>query len=660
MSDFIQNFHFLRPWLLLFLLIPIGLLLKKIKTSNKSSWEEVCDKHLLDFLIVNEMGVQKINFKKYIYLGLIFACISAAGPSWKKIDVQTFSIENPSMFVLSLAQDMQLTDVSPSRLDRAKYIISDVAENVSVQGQYGIMVYSDEPYLISPITDDINIIKSLLHQIVPDIAPDNGDRLDRAISFALERFKSAGYSKGNIVLLCSDVGQRFDLAIEKTKEAIALGYSINIVDVSYDGNDKLKLIADTGKGVYLRVFDTSIKPLINKISQTNNSNTQMDKNLRSIYLDFGYYLVFVPLICLLFFFRKGLFVLILCFVSFNAHAGFLLNKNQEGFSLFKKEQYELAKDLFEDTNWQGLSLYMMKNYESAVDKFNKVKSSEGFYNKGVALVKLCKYKDALEAFEESFKLNPKNEDAKYNIDVLNKLFEEAKDNPKLLECKNNQEQDQNDQNKDNQNNNKDKNDNSKNGDDSKDNKDQSEENDKQGENEDQKEQESEGNNKDNTNKENSNQSEKEDNNKQDNEQKNSENSDKLNNQEQNSQQNKDSENSNSNENNSDKQSDEESVSQQNNENKNSQQNKSKNKAQSKQSNQDKQSNQPQNNSEEKDEYQQNIKQIKLQNGNSNEKHDEEDMFLQSMYRKIPEDVGGLLREFIKKEYIKDRYRDESL
>ena len=30
------------------------------------------------------------------------------------------------------------------------------------------------------------------------------------------------------------------------------------------------------------------------------------------------------------------------------------------------------------------------------------------------------------------------------------------------------------------------------------------------------------------------------------------------------------------------------------------------------------------------------------------------------YLEIPEDPGGLLREFIKKEYVKDRYRDENI
>ena len=47
-------------------------------------------------------------------------------------------------------------------------------------------------------------------------------------------------------------------------------------------------------------------------------------------------------------------------------------------------------------------------------------------------------------------------------------------------------------------------------------------------------------------------------------------------------------------------------------------------------------------------------------GNENEKYDEEAMAMQRLYREIPEDVGGLLREFIKKEYMKDRYNNENM
>ena len=50
--DFINNFHFLRPWFLLLLIIPAVFYFILFKNDeNLSSWEKVCDKRLLDFLL---------------------------------------------------------------------------------------------------------------------------------------------------------------------------------------------------------------------------------------------------------------------------------------------------------------------------------------------------------------------------------------------------------------------------------------------------------------------------------------------------------------------------------------------------------------------------------------------------------------------------------
>ena len=164
MTEFINNFHFLRPWFLLFLLIPFILYLKKLKFRNKnSSWEDVCDKNLLEYLLVETKKAKAISFKFYIYIGLIVSSIACAGPAWKKIEIPTFTIENPTMFILSLAQDMELTDVTPSRLERAKYSILDLIDDIP-QGQFGLEVYSQEPYIISPITDDVNLIKNIMQK----------------------------------------------------------------------------------------------------------------------------------------------------------------------------------------------------------------------------------------------------------------------------------------------------------------------------------------------------------------------------------------------------------------------------------------------------------------------------------------------------------------
>lgn len=634
MTEFLQNFHFLRPWLLLFLFLPFFLYLKKIKTGgSSSSWEDICDKNLLNFLLINGSSSKKVSVKKFIYTGLVVATLAAAGPVWNKTEIPTFTIENPNMLVVSLAQDMQLTDIPPSRLDRAKFMMSDIIKGLA-QGQFGLEVYSQEPYVITPITDDSQIIQNLMPQIVPSIVPDAGDRLDRAIDLALERFKSAQYAQGNIIIFAADVGQRFDLALEKTKAARALNYTVNVIDCSYTGNEKLKLLAEAGNGVYLSVKSGNIQTLIKKISDTTEERVKLSQNLRSNYIDYGYYLLIIPLLCVLMFFRRGLLVLTLCCFAFSAQAGFLTNNNQDGLRLFNSGQYENALKKFTDHNWRGITLYKQNKNEDALKEFQKTNSDISFYNQGVILTKLCQYQEALKAFEKAVQLNPENKDAQYNKKVLDDLFEQAKTNPDVLNCNNDQQQQQQNDTKNNDN----EDDNSQQNEEQK----QSDQNNEQNENQSQDAQSGEQNANADNNEEQPNQQQE---------------------QNQDSENNKDNseQNSGNNYNNSQQDEDNSAPSNQDTSGENSEKTNDKSSANQDEGpesdSQNKDGDQSGGNEEQKQE--QNVNLANAKQGDDNEKYDEEALAMQRRYREIPEDVGGLLREFIKKEYLKDRYGNEN-
>ena len=56
--------------------------------------------------------------------------------------------------------------------------------------------------------------------------------------------------------------------------------------------------------------------------------------------------------------------------------------------------------------------------------------------------------------------------------------------------------------------------------------------------------------------------------------------------------------------------------------------------------------------------QQNAQNLGAKKGDKNDEYDEKALIMERKYREIPEDIGGLLREFIKKEHLKDRYGNE--
>ena len=352
--------------------------------------------------------------------GFIAGTIAAAGPAWHKKEVPNLAPENPVMILLNLSTDMADNDLTPNRLARAKFEISDLLKLIP-STQTGLIVYSDEPFLISPLTDDVRLLENLLPRLNFDLMPGNGDRLDRALALAVEKFKNAGYPAGNIIVFTSDIGERLDLALEAAKQANANGYPVSVVAVTKDNPERLHLLAKDGGGLYLSsvTADTDMQKLAALVNQNKDQQLKETENLRSVWQDYGYYLTVLPLICCLYFFRRGVLVLLFMLFGLNsAYAGFFLNNNQEGLKAFNQQDYSAAAAKFERPDWQASSLYRLGDYQKASELFAQSKGTEAAYNLGNALAKGGKLDEAIKKYEEVLKQNPNHEDAKFNLEYL--------------------------------------------------------------------------------------------------------------------------------------------------------------------------------------------------------------------------------------------------
>jgi len=85
-------------------------------------------------------------------------------------------------------------------------------------------------------------------------------------------------------------------------------------------------------------------------------------------------------------------------------------------------------DLWYNKFHQGVKSYRSKNYQGAVNQFSKYNNAEAHYNRGNALAFSKKYKEAIEAYDQALKLNPKMADATYNREIIKKLLKKQKEN----------------------------------------------------------------------------------------------------------------------------------------------------------------------------------------------------------------------------------------
>lgn len=119
MTDFLQNFHFLRPLFLLLLFIPLFLYFKTRthQSITDSAWEKVCDKQLLDFLLIKKHGKTKYGLKTLATIIFILLPLALAGPCWQKKENPALSVNNPLILALNTSGGMWSKDVSPSRIE---------------------------------------------------------------------------------------------------------------------------------------------------------------------------------------------------------------------------------------------------------------------------------------------------------------------------------------------------------------------------------------------------------------------------------------------------------------------------------------------------------------------------------------------------------------
>ena len=414
---FWENFHFLRPWWLLALIVPVmAYRYFFVGMKNISAWEAVCDKKLLDFLLVRGNSKQRSFMGIMAIIGLCGAIFALSGPSWNKKNVPAFAPVNPVIIALNMSSDMENDDITPNRLARAKFAIADLLKKI--KGQIGLIVYGSEPYLIAPMTEDKQVISNLLPAINFDIMPENGDKLNRALDLAVEKLKAESYNQGSIVVFAADVGQEFNASLEAAAKAANDGYRVNVVAVRSGSNEKLELLAEKGQGVYVNVAG-NLSDLGAAINSELSEDLHETENEREVWEDGGYWFLFIPLLCCLYFFRRGILAVVLTIgFCFSAEAGFFTNNNQDGAEAFAVEDYDTAAENFDIPRWKAAALYRKGDFAEALKFFSRNDGTEDMYNQGNALAKSGKIDEAIAKYEEVLKIVPDHEDAKFNLEYL--------------------------------------------------------------------------------------------------------------------------------------------------------------------------------------------------------------------------------------------------
>ena len=406
-----------------------------------------------------------------------------------------------TIIALDVSNSMLAEDVAPSRLDRSKMMVENLVDNFT-NDKIGLIVFAGDAFIQLPITSDYVSAKMFLSSISPSMIATQGTDIAKAISMASHSFtQQEGVGKAIIVI--TDGEDHEGGALEAAKEAKDKGMRVYILGVGSTkgapiptGNgDYMK--DNTGQTVMTGLNEQMCREIAQAgggayIHVENNSNAQdqLDQELSklakkeiesTVYSDYDeqfqafgiiVLLLLIIEICILdvknpllknvsLFKRnkKVVAILIALLVSTTIQAQTDRLLVRQGNKQFRAGNYAEAEVSYRKAveknprNAQaifnlGNALLGQRKDSAAVSQFeqaakletNPIRKSQAYHNIGVVCQGQKQFAQAIEAYKESLRNNPADDETRYNLELCKRQQQQQNQDQQNQQNKDNKDQ----------------------------------------------------------------------------------------------------------------------------------------------------------------------------------------------------------------------------
>lgn len=202
------GFHFSSPGWLWLLAAPLAVLLwlrLSAPWQDTERYRAYADEHLLPLLL--GITVQPVNRKWRAFaiwtITWVLLVLAIAGPRWDYHDVQVFRPGSDLVILLDLSGSMDVDDVAPSRLGRARQEIEDLIDH-NRHTRIGLIGFATLAHIVSPLTEDGNTLRLQLPALSTDLVQLKGSRLADALNRARQMLAGQPADSSRHLLLVSD------------------------------------------------------------------------------------------------------------------------------------------------------------------------------------------------------------------------------------------------------------------------------------------------------------------------------------------------------------------------------------------------------------------------------------------------------------------------
>ena len=163
------------------------------------------DPHLLPHLTgTRELKTQE-RWGRFLKWSLLWALLvlAMAGPRWDYTDMRLFHPGNNLLILLDISRSMQVADVAPSRIGRARQEIQDlIMQDRDVR--LGLIAFASVPHVVAPVTEDTFTVLNALPALSTDLTELQGSRVGAALERAEGLLKGLPAESSRAILLITD------------------------------------------------------------------------------------------------------------------------------------------------------------------------------------------------------------------------------------------------------------------------------------------------------------------------------------------------------------------------------------------------------------------------------------------------------------------------
>ena len=248
--------------------------------------------------LLNRVKHSSIRLRSRIFiLGIIFILLASAGPQIG-MKLTELTRQGVDIFILlDTSTSMNAADVKPSRMEKAKYELGRLLNNLEGD-RAGLIAFAGSAHLHCPLTEDYSASRLFLNMMDTGLITTQGTDLAAAIQLALDHIEEDD-EKFKVFVLVSDGEDHQGEAIPLAEQARDLGIIIHTLGVGTPAGGPIPIYDDKGKriefkknrsgqvvtstlnestldeiaritgGIYIRVGNqvNAITPLLNEINQ---------------------------------------------------------------------------------------------------------------------------------------------------------------------------------------------------------------------------------------------------------------------------------------------------------------------------------------------------------------------------------------------------------